>query len=463
MTIFRGGRASATTRLPFGQNFGILFPVSGIFHPGKAWGWAALLLLAIPAAAQAQFTSGDYSYTIEYIYIDPTGVPITITGYSGPGGAVTIPDILAGHPVEKIHYAFAGCLTLTSVRTPDSGFFRTIGGAAFAGCSNLTNVVLSGPVTGFGDWAFYGCARLTNIELRTSSIGTEAFARSGLRNVAIGRYTTQIGAGAFSDCADLTAITVESNNAAFFSTNGVLFYKEITQSGWTDRIELFQYPAGKQGAYSIPEGVVRVQARALSGCRNLTGIAFGNSITDIGHHAFTGCSGLTEFELPDNIVSVGHYAFESCTGATNVWIGTGVTNMGYNVFENCVSLTRVYFSGNAPGLSGSVLFNGATNATIYRLPGASGWPPVPELWAGRPTALWLPETKADESLGVQEGRFGFNINWASGQTIVVEACTNLADPVWLPVGTNIFNGDSTYFGDSEWANLPGRFYRLCKP
>lgn len=424
-----------------------------------------MLWLATPLVAKGQFTFGDYSYTIEYEYIDPTGVPIAITGYSGPGGAVTIPDVLAGHPVEKIQHAFEGCLTLTSVRTPDSGFFRTIGDAVFAGCSNLTNVVLSGPVAGFGEGAFYGCARLTNIELGASSVGAEAFARSGLRNVAIGRYTTQIGAGAFSDCADLTAITVASNNASFFSANGVLFdrFVEITQSGWTDRIGLFQYPAGKQGAYSIPEGVVRVQARAFSGCRNLTDIAFGNSITDIGHYAFRGCRGLAEFELPDNIVSVGHYAFESCTGATNVWIGTGVTNMGYNVFENCVGLTRVYFSGNAPALSGSVLFNGATNAAIYRLPGAAGWPDVPGLWADRPTALWLPETMADESLGVQEGRFGFNIHWASGQTVVVEACTNLADPVWLPAGTNIFAGDSTYFGDSEWANLPGRFYRLCLP
>ena len=83
--------------------------------------------------------------------------------------------------------------------------------------------------------------------------------------------------------------------------------------------------------------------------------------------------------------------------------------------------------------------------------------------AGRPTALWLPETKADESLGVQDGRFGFSVGWASGQTIVVEACTNLADPVWVPVGTNALDGDSTYFSDPAWAARPGCFYRLTLP
>ena len=148
-------------------------------------------------------------------------------------------------------------------------------------------------------------------------------------------------------------------------------------------------------------------------------------------------------------------------------IPSSVTNFNSYAFWGCPRLTGMYFTGGAPNLDGSHWFGGsgvATNVpTVYRLPGASGWPEVPEPWAGRPTALWLPETKADESLGIQEGKFGFNINWASGQTIVVEACTNLADPDWLPVGTNTFGGASTTFSDAEWANLPGRFYRLCLP
>lgn len=437
----------------------------GIFQKGKVWGGAALLLLALALCAEGQFSFGDYSYSLEgYVFIDPAGVPITLTGYSGPGGAVTIPYTLDGHPVETINRAFEGCQTLTSVRIPEPVYFRTIGVGAFANCTNLTNVVLNGCFN-IGDDAFYGCTRLTNIERPSCSIGWYAFARSGLRNVSLSRYTTYIGVGAFSDCADLTAITVAASNTAYFSTNGVLFDKfvEIIQSVWIDRIGLFQYPAGKQGAYSIPEGVTRVQVRAFSGCRNLSGIAFGNSITDIGYHAFNGCTSLTEIEIPDNIDSVGHSAFKSCNGLTNVWVGNGVTNMEYNLFENCVSLTRVYFSGDAPGLSGWGWFDGATNATIYRLPGASGWPEVPESWAGRPTALWLPEAKADANLGIQEGKFGFNIDWASGQKLVVEASTNLADPVWIPVGTNTFDGDTTYFSDSESTNRDARFYRLTLP
>ncbi|HWY32809.1 MAG TPA: hypothetical protein VNX46_18740 [Candidatus Acidoferrum sp.] len=64
---------------------------------------------------------------------------------------------------------------------------------------------------------------------------------------------------------------------------------------------------------------------------------------------------------------------------------------------------------------------------------------------------------------MQSNGFGFNINWASGQTVVVEACTNLANTSWLPVQTNMLSGGSFYFSDPQWTNYPARFYRLRSP
>jgi hypothetical protein len=42
---------------------------------------------------------------------------------------------------------------------------------------------------------------------------------------------------------------------------------------------------------------------------------------------------------------------------------------------------------------------------------------------------------------------------------VVEACTNLANPVWLPVATNTFSasGTSTFTDPNSY---PSRFYRF---
>lgn len=107
------------------------------------------------------------------------------------------------------------------------------------------------------------------------------------------------------------------------------------------------------------------------------------------------------------------------------------------------------------------MFYGVTNAIVYYLPSTTGWTTN---FAGRPTAPWLPQLQpTGVSFGVQTNQFAFNINWASGQTVVVEACTNLFHPDWQPVQTNTLTTGSAYFSDPQWTNYPGRFYRLRSP
>jgi hypothetical protein len=64
---------------------------------------------------------------------------------------------------------------------------------------------------------------------------------------------------------------------------------------------------------------------------------------------------------------------------------------------------------------------------------------------------------------VRTNRFGFDITGSSNLVIVVEASTNLANLVWLPVSTNNLTGGSAYFSDPQWTNYPSRFYRLRSP
>jgi hypothetical protein len=48
--------------------------------------------------------------------------------------------------------------------------------------------------------------------------------------------------------------------------------------------------------------------------------------------------------------------------------------------------------------------------------------------------------------------------------IVVEACANLSNPVWLPVATNTFSGAGTSaFSDSRSGAYPMRLYRIRSP
>jgi len=116
-------------------------------------------------------------------------------------------------------------------------------------------------------------------------------------------------------------------------------------------------------------------------------------------------------------------------------------------------LRAAYFLGNAPSTHGNVFV--FDPVIIYYLPAAVGWSPF---LFGRPTELWNPQASA---LGVTGGHFGINITGPSNTVIVVEACTNLAQPVWLAVSTNALDGSgASSFSDSQSANYPARFYRF---
>ena len=70
---------------------------------------------------------------------------------------------------------------------------------------------------------------------------------------------------------------------------------------------------------------------------------------------------------------------------------------------------------------------------------------------------------SDGSFGVQNNQFGFNITGSSNLVIVVEVCTNLANPAWSPLKTNTLAGVASYFSDPQWTNYPRRFYRVRSP
>jgi len=198
-----------------------------------------------------------------------------------------------------------------------------------------------------------------------------------------------------------------------------------------------------------------------------------NSVTSIGTNAFSDCTGLTSIAIPDSVTNIGNSAFAGCTGLTNITIGSNVASIEDSAFSGCSGLTSVYFQGNSPSLGSDVFdywvyyynygYQVWDPATIYYLPATTGWDAF-SANSGLPTSPWLPEVlTSDASFGVQSNGFGFNITWASGQTVVVEACTNLAGPVWLPIQTTILTNGSCYFSDPQWMDYPGRFYRLSSP
>jgi hypothetical protein len=134
------------------------------------------------------------------------------------------------------------------------------------------------------------------------------------------------------------------------------------------------------------------------------------------------------------------------------------------VFKNCTSLTGVYFQSNAPSVLEATFWYD-NDARVYSLPGTTGWSNFYNNTGFWPTPWSLPYPLIlnGSSYGVQTNAFGFIISWATNIPVVVEACTNLSNPIWSSLGTNTLTSGWCYFSDPQWTNYPSRFYRLRSP
>jgi hypothetical protein len=331
--------------------------------------------------------------------------------------------------------AFFDCEKLPSLVIPNS--VTNIGASAFYACFGLTNITIGTDVASIGDFAFDGCY-LTDIALPDSlaNIGNYSFSGCYMTNISIPGHVASI-AGTALACPYLEAINVNQTNANYSSLDGVLFNKSQTT--------LITYPGGRTGAYATP-----------------------NTVTNIGDYAFYYCVNLTGISLSDKLAAIGNYAFNNCP-LTTITIPSNVNFIGDQAFAGS-DLNKIYLLGNAP-VAGSDLFLGdmslANNTgTVYYLPGTTGWDVT---FGYLPLVLWNPQVQVgDGSFGVQANQFGFNITGNYNLVVVVEAASDLANPVWAPVSTNTLNtsvgtNGLSYFSDADWTNYSGRFYRLRLP
>ena len=69
----------------------------------------------------------------------------------------------------------------------------------------------------------------------------------------------------------------------------------------------------------------------------------------------------------------------------------------------------------------------------------------------------------DTALGVLSNQFGFTITGPVNRVVVVEVCTNLANPVWYPLQTITLTTGAFNFTDPQWTASVVGIYRLRWP
>jgi hypothetical protein len=222
---------------------------------------------------------------------------------------------------------------------------------------------------------------------------------------------------------------------------------------------------GADGAVTIPTNINGFLVTCIGNGETpvfdnfgLTSVTIPGSVTDITDGAFAECFDLSSVTMANGITNIGEYAFYECSLST-VTIPGSVSGIGNAAFENCDGLRSFYFMGNAPAVDPDAFAGDA--ATVFYLPGTTGWSIK---LAGLLTVLWNPLIQVeDESFGVQSNQFGFNITGTTNIPIVVEACSDLASSVWLPLQTFAMTNGLVYFSDPQWTNYPARYYRVSSP
>jgi hypothetical protein len=110
------------------------------------------------------------------------GNGVTVTGYLGAGGEVTVPATLGGLPVSAIgDRAFADRSDVTAVVLP-VGISR-VGWFAFSGCVSLARISLPGSITAISYGAFENCPQTLTVLCPAGSYAEQYAISYGLRVV----------------------------------------------------------------------------------------------------------------------------------------------------------------------------------------------------------------------------------------------------------------------------------------
>ncbi len=178
--------------------------------------------------------------------------------------------------------------------------------------------------------------------------------------VKIPSTVTNIGIKAFYFCDSLLKIDVDSKNETFTSVDGVLYSK--------DKTKLVYCPGGREGKFTVPDGVEVIGDYAFDHCYGLTEINMYNSVTKIGSHAFSFCWNAEKIRLSDRLLSLGAEALSHCDSYTEIHLPATLTSIGEDAFLGQTSSVdgskEYYFTDGIYCVPGTYSYNYVKNLGV---------------------------------------------------------------------------------------------------
>ena len=216
--------------------FAQCFNLRGVTFPASLTAFAEAAFEDSTSRSQFTVAEGNTSFCVAdgaLLSFDKTVV------YAYPPASTaaccTLPD---GVTTVKAN-AFYGCASLASITLPDS--VTSIGADAFRDCASLTAMTVPSGVTVLEQYTFYGCTSLASVNIPEGVETLPIFLFrdcTSLTEITIPKSVTSIDADAFYGCSALERYSVDSENTAYVSEDGVLFNKEQTKLIYGNEAEL---------------------------------------------------------------------------------------------------------------------------------------------------------------------------------------------------------------------------------
>lgn len=231
-------------------------------------------------------------------------------------------EVVGGNIYYDAKGTITGCdSSVTAADIPswiDNILISTIGEGAFAGCKNLTTLIIPSSLSTIKANAFANCTALTSVVIPTNCT---------------------LDMSAFDGCTALTAIhtsdqrTPNETVSKYSSVDGILYDKQ--------RTVLYRYPMGKkdQTAYEVRSGVTTIASGAFAGS-SLTAVCIPVSLKTVEAGAFADCSELTDVYF---------------VGREEQW-GVKVDESGNSAFLNA----KLHYSSKLPADIAPVIADAAT-------------------------------------------------------------------------------------------------------
>ncbi len=370
--------------------------------------------------------------------------------------SIKLPELL----LELSNYTFNGCTSLSNVEISDDT--ATIAPYAFGGCTSLQKFNGGKYLVNIQANAFDGCTKLSEVTLTRSvkNINDTAFNSCGALKTIVTPKDTYA-----ENYANKNKYTVTNVDNDILDEDFLLYgyvslgtkkeedvekydekYLAINDSGYYTLYSVIGYRGGfekltfveSETPYIVDKfisspssstasmakylqavdltGIKAIGASSFSGCSNLTTVAFGDDLQEIGSSAFASCAKLCSsdiWEMSDRRIgesgsveikddteykltipakcgvvgskafsgcssvkvldlsavsgAIGDSAFLNCTALTKVTTGEGITAIGNSAFSGCTALEDITLGKNISTI-GESAFKGCTSLKTVELP-----------------------------------------------------------------------------------------------